>query len=186
MSVQDKGSTILISKELYDDFISFFPKLKAEILTHWTSRKLPHFAIAYYNELMCETVFRGKHMRAQLFLLATHYIFEEVSGESKESFLGLAWIFEILQTASIIGDDITDNSTMRRGQKCWHLNDHVKLIAVNDMVLLENICFFLLKKYFSTHPQYLNLVEAFHDSTLRLCIGQGLDLLAENSIHPER
>ncbi|CAG7716128.1 unnamed protein product, partial [Allacma fusca] len=117
---------------------------------------------------------------AQLFIAASNCT-EKVNDTNRTRIFAFAWILEILQAASLIGDDITDNATTRRGQKCWHLQKSVGLTAVNDMVLLENVSYALLRKYFADSPYYLTLAETLQGNTLKMCIGQGLDLLASKN-----
>ncbi|CAG7723577.1 unnamed protein product [Allacma fusca] len=49
------------------------------------------------------------------------------------------------------------------------------------MVLLENAGYALLRKYFSDRPYYLSLAELLQDNGLKMCVGQGLDLLASTT-----
>lgn len=75
----------------------------------------------------------------------------------------------------MVSDDIIDGSTTRRGGKCWYLVEDVGMEAINDVILIENGIYYLLKKYFSDKPCYLQLIELFHEITLTTIVGQFLD-----------
>lgn len=76
----------------------------------------------------------------------------------------------------LIIDDIMDNSTTRRGQKCWYKVDEVGFAAINDSLMIENGIYYLLKKYFEKESYYTDLIELFHEITFVTTIGQSLDL----------
>lgn len=73
-----------------------------------------------------------------------------------------------------------DGSETRRGQPCWYKVDDVKLTAINDALMIESCIYYILKKYFSTQPSYVKLVELFHETMLITTIGQSLDLQTAN------
>lgn len=51
------------------------------------------------------------------------------------------------------------------------------MIAINDAFMLESAIYTLLKKYFRSHPAYVDLLELFHEVTFQTEIGQLADLL---------
>lgn len=57
----------------------------------------------------------------------------------------------------------------------WHTVAGVGLSATNDSIMLENAVYILLKKYFRKHPNYVPMVELFHDMTLKTTMGLCLD-----------
>ncbi|CAG7728572.1 unnamed protein product [Allacma fusca] len=169
-----------IPQDHYDQFIKSFHTIKKDISTFWNLRRTPSFISAHFDDLINYNVLPGKHIRAQVFILASSFNAKDNELDPNQILI-FAWILEILQAASVIGDDMTDKATLRRGQTCWHLKESVGSIAINDMILLENLSYFLLTKYHSRSPNYLTIVEMVHDTTLKMCIGQGLDLLAAKS-----
>jgi farnesyl diphosphate synthase len=89
----------------------------------------------------------------------------------------LGWMTELLQAFFLVSDDIMDSSITRRGAPCWYRQPHVGMVAINDAFMLESAIYTLLKKYFRTHPSYIELVELFHEVTFQTEIGQLCDLL---------
>jgi farnesyl diphosphate synthase len=51
------------------------------------------------------------------------------------------------------------------------------MVAINDAFMLEAAIYTLLKKYFRSHPAYVDLLELFHEVTYQTEIGQLCDLL---------
>lgn len=89
----------------------------------------------------------------------------------------LGWMTELLQAFFLVSDDIMDSSITRRGQPCWYRQEGVGMIAINDAFMLEAAIYTLLKKYFRSHPRYVDLIELFHEVTYQTEIGQLCDLL---------
>jgi farnesyl diphosphate synthase len=89
----------------------------------------------------------------------------------------LGWLTELLQAFFLVSDDIMDCSITRRGKPCWYRNEGVGLNAINDAFMLEAAIYTLLKKYFRTHPRYVDLIELFQEVTYQTEIGQLCDLL---------
>lgn len=89
----------------------------------------------------------------------------------------LGWMTELLQAFFLVSDDIMDSSVTRRGQPCWYRQPGVGMIAINDAFLLESAIYTLLKKFFRSHPAYLDLIELFHETTYQTELGQLCDLL---------
>jgi farnesyl diphosphate synthase len=89
----------------------------------------------------------------------------------------LGWMIELLQAFFLVSDDIMDSSITRRGNPCWYRQPHVGMIAINDAFMLESSIYSLLKKYFRSHPSYIDLIELFHEVTFQTELGQLCDLL---------
>ena len=51
------------------------------------------------------------------------------------------------------------------------------MIAINDAFMLESSIYLLLKKHFRSHPKYIDLLELFHEVTLKTEAGQLCDLI---------
>lgn len=89
----------------------------------------------------------------------------------------LGWLTELLQAFFLVSDDIMDTSITRRGKPCWYRQDGVGMIAINDAFMLEAAIYTLLKKYFRSHPAYVDLFELFHETSYQTELGQLTDLL---------
>lgn len=95
----------------------------------------------------------------------------------------LGWMTELLQAFFLVSDDIMDSSITRRGSPCWYRQEDVGMIAINDAFMLEAAIYTLLKKYFRSHPSYVDLIELFHEVTFQTEIGQLCDLLTAPEDH---
>lgn len=84
----------------------------------------------------------------------------------------LGWAVELFQDSVLIWDDIMDNSTTRRHQPCWYRRPEIGMLAVNDGALMNSLIFWLLRKFFASHPSYFNMVELFHKANFTLQMGQ--------------
>jgi len=51
------------------------------------------------------------------------------------------------------------------------------MIAVNDAIMLQSSIYYLLKLHFRDQPYYLDLLEIFHDVTLKTEMGQLVDVI---------
>ena len=92
----------------------------------------------------------------------------------------LGWTIEWLQAWLLVADDIMDSSVTRRGQPCWYKKlQSIWYIAINDAVTIEAFCFHMLKRHFSNHPQYLQLVDLLLETTLQTELGQLSDTLCD-------
>ena len=100
----------------------------------------------------------------------------------------LGWLTELLQAFFLVSDDIMDSSHTRRGAPCWFRLPNVGMVAINDAFMLESSIYVLLKKYFRQHESYVDLLELFHEITMKTEVGQLCDLLTapEDSVDLNR
>lgn len=93
-------------------------------------------------------------------------------------------------------DDIIDNSTLRRGQPCWHCTQidlNRGLIGVNDGLHLILSSKYLIHSLFAENQSnvdsyswkdknnvYLKLCKLFDEISYKTCSGQCLDVLSAN------
>ncbi|CAH1956267.1 unnamed protein product [Acanthoscelides obtectus] len=73
-----------------------------------------------------------------------------------------------------------DNSKLRRGQPCWHLQEGVGVAAINDALLLEASIYTLLKKYFDGKECYKYVSGLLHETATKTIMGQSLDMMCQN------
>uniref|UniRef100_A0A1I8Q9H8 Farnesyl pyrophosphate synthase n=1 Tax=Stomoxys calcitrans TaxID=35570 RepID=A0A1I8Q9H8_STOCA len=89
----------------------------------------------------------------------------------------LGWCVEMLNSFFLIYDDLMDGSLKRRSRICWHNLQDVGVTAVNDVILLENMTYALLKKYFHKSQGYVKIMELFHETIYITACGQCMDVL---------
>ncbi|MBU0536010.1 MAG: geranylgeranyl reductase family protein [Nanoarchaeota archaeon] len=117
---------------------------------------------------------KAKRLRATLGMLAA----EMFKGNPQRA-LEFSIIYEIFHTASLIHDDIIDESEMRRGRQTLHKRCGLaKAIIVGDLMLTK--CFSLISRY-SHHNsiskrQVLELLDTVGDSGENCCIGEEEDI----------
>nr|XP_023022511.1 farnesyl pyrophosphate synthase-like [Leptinotarsa decemlineata] len=102
---------------------------------------------------------------------------ENLSPKNIKLAMMLGWCVRMVESYMIMFDDIVDNSWTRGGKLCWFRKNNVGMRAIIDGVYLENGVYYVLKKYLSSHPQYLNLLELFLESNFMTTIGQSLDMM---------
>ncbi|CAG9812991.1 unnamed protein product [Phaedon cochleariae] len=90
-----------------------------------------------------------------------------------------------LRSFALIADDIMDNSEIRRNAPCWYRTEGVGNNAMLDLVVLENSVYSVLKKYFSDHHSYVQIVELFHDASTKSAMGKSLEGMLRKSGSPD-
>ncbi|OQR80322.1 farnesyl pyrophosphate synthase-like [Tropilaelaps mercedesae] len=124
----------------------------------------------------------GKRNRLVAVMLAYQSLEkQDVTEEMLEKAALLGWCVELLQAYFLICDDIMDNSLTRRNKTCWYLVEGVQMIAINDAILCETAIYRTLKAFFRNHPNYLDLMELFHEVSFQTSSGQCLDMLTERN-----
>jgi len=68
-----------------------------------------------------------------------------------------------LQAFFLVADDIMDASITRRGQPCWYRVEGIRMMAVNDALILEGAVFQMIRKNFRKEPFYVDLIDLFHE-----------------------
>lgn len=58
--------------------------------------------------------------------------------------------FEQVAMSLLMTDDILDNAQRRRNKICWYRHKDVKLLAVNDIMMVQNAGSLVLKRFFWT------------------------------------
>ena len=62
-----------------------------------------------------------------------------------------------------MADDIADRDMFRRGKPCWYRRPEVGPAAVNDVLLLDNCIYQLLKRHFRNSPYYTSIIDLVMD-----------------------
>ncbi|KAL5355651.1 isoprenoid synthase domain-containing protein [Aspergillus floccosus] len=159
-------------------FEAVYPELARDILDHAKKSNLPDNAMEWFEKALNVNVPGGKLNRGLsvpdtgLALLK-----QPLTDEQFKHLSMLGWLTELLQAFFLVSDDIMDGSITRRGQPCWYRHPGVGLIAINDAFMLESGIYVILKKYFRSHPAYVDLIELFHETTWQTELGQLCDLI---------
>ncbi|KAH7362600.1 farnesyl pyrophosphate synthetase [Plectosphaerella cucumerina] len=160
------------------EFESVFPKLEADLLEHAQKYKLPEAYQEWYRKSLNINTIGGKCNRGMSVPdSASLLLGRPLSEDEYFKAATLGWMTELLQAFFLVSDDIMDSSITRRGKPCWYRHEGVGMIAINDAFMLEAAIYTLLKKYFRTHPAYVDLIELFHETTYQTELGQLCDLL---------
>jgi len=159
------------------DFLSIFQALTEELLASIEPYSFPPRAAKYIEAMMTYNVPHGKLTRG----LTVIHSLRSIRGGTLSSVdfrraAVLGWCVEWLQAMFLVMDDIMDESETRRGQPCWYLREDVKMNAINDGLILEAQIYVLLKRYFGTDAEYVQLMELMHETTYQTALGQFLDL----------
>ncbi|KAH6626429.1 farnesyl pyrophosphate synthetase [Chaetomium sp. MPI-SDFR-AT-0129] len=168
----------MAQKTTLQEFESVFPKLEKVLLEAAESYKLPTQALDWYKKSLQVNAVGGKCNRGMsvpdsVSLLLGRALTEDEYFQAAT----LGWMTELLQAFFLVSDDIMDSSITRRGKPCWYRQEGVGMIAINDAFMLETAIYTLLKKFFRSHPRYVDFLEIFHEVTFQTEIGQLCDLL---------
>ncbi|KAH0600227.1 hypothetical protein MHUMG1_01223 [Metarhizium humberi] len=168
----------MAQKTTLDEFEAVYPKLEEAILEHARKYKLPQGELDWLKANLETNPLGGKCNRGMsvpdsVSLLLGSALNEEQYFQAAT----LGWMAELLQAFFLVSDDMMDGSITRRGKPCWYRQEGVGMIAINDSFILESSIYVLLRKYFRSHPAYIDIVELFHETTFQTEMGQLCDLL---------
>jgi len=168
----------MAQKTTLKEFESVYPKLEEALLEHARSYKLPQAELEWYKKNLNVNPLGGKCNRGMSVPDSVSLLLgRPLSEDEYFQAATLGWMTELLQAFFLVSDDIMDSSVTRRGQPCWYRQDGVGMIAINDAFLLESAIYTLLKKYFRSHPAYVDMLELFHEVSYQTELGQLCDLL---------
>ncbi|EON98619.1 putative farnesyl pyrophosphate synthetase protein [Phaeoacremonium minimum UCRPA7] len=168
----------MAQKTTLKEFESIFPKLEEVLLAHAQHYNLPKGELAWYKASLETNTLGGKCNRGMSVPDSVSLLLGKALSEEEYFHAAtLGWMTELLQAFFLVSDDIMDSSITRRGKPCWYRQEGVGMVAINDAFMLESAIYTLLKKYFRSHPAYVDLLELFHEVTYQTEIGQLTDLL---------
>ena len=156
--------------------------LKQEIMDSLKDEDISDDAREWIDAMLQYTVPGGKMNRGRTVLHALTRLRGDAGVSEAEAHQAqvLGWCVEFLQGFLLIIDDVQDGSTTRRGQPCWYKFEKnggpVGVMALNDGILVERFIHTILKTHFKQTPHYVELLELFHDVTLKTELGQLLDM----------
>lgn len=154
-------------------FMLVFPDVVQELNQRVTSQYALRDVTNHLEKALEYNVPHGKKIRGLTAVLAYKGLIKNEE-EYRQAYL-LGWCMELLQSVFLMSDDILDQSEMRRGKPCWYKVKEVASNAVNDILLLENGCYWLLKRFFGHLHCYPKLFEMFHEAGFQTFIGQTMD-----------
>ncbi|CAG0881868.1 unnamed protein product [Darwinula stevensoni] len=169
-------SKSLTSKEERREFMSLFPDIVRD-LTADPERILPDVE-RWFSKVLQYNVPGGKKNRGIATMTAYKSLASpgDLTPENLHLVHILGWCVEMMHTFFLIVDDIADGSELRRGKPSWYRVKDVGLRAINDAFMMEQGIYYLLRKYFRNKPYYVDIMELFHDCTIKTTVGQCLDL----------
>ncbi|KAK3953052.1 farnesyl diohosphate synthase [Pseudoneurospora amorphoporcata] len=160
------------------EFESVFPKLEEALLEYAKAYKFPEQMLSWYKQSLEVNTLGGKCNRGMSVPdSASILLGRPLTEEEYFQAATLGWMTELLQAFFLVSDDIMDSSITRRGKPCWYRQEGVGMVAINDAFMLESAIYTLLKKYFKSHPRYVDFLELFHEVTFQTEMGQLCDLL---------
>lgn len=159
-----------------ESFMEVYETLRDELCKDPLVGQPPVFAKEWFKEVLDYNVPGGKLNRGMAVYDVLNALKQDLTTEDIFKANAIGWCIEWLQAFFLVADDIMDGSITRRGQPCWYKQPKVGLIACNDYILLECCIYRIIKSHFKEHPQYVELLELFHDVTYQTSHGQLLDL----------
>ncbi|MCX6707653.1 MAG: geranylgeranyl reductase family protein [Candidatus Woesearchaeota archaeon] len=126
----------------------------------------------YANEALLNS--KAKRLRALLGILSS-----EMFNGNRSNALNFSLVYEIFHTASLVHDDIIDDSEKRRGKKTLHERHGIgNAIVAGDLMLSKG--YSLISKFSETSSiskkQVIGLLKIVGEAGERCCIGQSLDM----------
>ncbi|XP_068220264.1 farnesyl pyrophosphate synthase isoform X2 [Palaemon carinicauda] len=161
------------------DFMTLLPDIVRDLADIDSNSDIPE-AQKWYAKVLQYNLVGGKMNRGLAVSLAFKLLAspDQITRENIRRAHILGWCIELLQSFFLVADDIMDGSEMRRGKPAWHCKDSLGTSAFNDAILLEAGVYKLLQKHFRDMPYYTDILELFHEMTMRTALGQTLDLLS--------
>ncbi|MBI4895817.1 MAG: polyprenyl synthetase family protein [Candidatus Aenigmarchaeota archaeon] len=114
----------------------------------------------------------GKRWRPAMMLMII-----DALGKKSSDYKDFSIIPEVIHNATIVHDDIEDNSETRREKPCLH-----KIYGDDIAINVGDGMFFLPIKVFMTHKekltkdQTIKLYEIYTQEMINVCLGQGMDI----------
>lgn len=82
----------------------------------------------------------------------------------------------------LMSDDMLDNAEKRRSKICWYRHEDAgQSLAINDIMMVQNACYLVLKRFFGHLPCYPSMVQILNEISMLTMMGQSNDILVRNS-----
>ncbi|CAH8542057.1 unnamed protein product [Schistosoma curassoni] len=183
-------------REVKENFENYFNTFVS--LLHHDHPKSLQLAEQHFQNVTSYNLSSGKRIRGVLVVLS-YMVFSNKNENSRKNLSCaylIGWCVELLHAGFLVLDDIIDNSTLRRGQPCWHCTQidlNRGLIGVNDGLHLILSSKYLIHSLFAENQSnvdsyswkdknnvYLKLCKLFDEISYKTCSGQCLDVLSAN------
>ncbi|XP_018650986.1 farnesyl pyrophosphate synthase [Schistosoma mansoni] len=183
-------------REVKENFENYFNTF-VNLLRHVHPKSL-ELAEQHFQNVTSYNLSSGKRIRGVLVVLS-YMVFSNKNENSRKNLSCvylIGWCVELLHAGFLVLDDIIDNSTLRRGQPCWHctqIDSNRGLIGVNDGLHLILSSKYLIHSLFAENQSdvdsyswkdknnvYLKLCKLFDEISYKTCSGQCLDVLSSN------
>lgn len=136
-------------------------------------------ALDWFERCYDYLVPHGKLNRGRTIVETFKFLVPNPTPEEMVRANAVGWAIEVVQTCTLLADDIEDGSTMRRGRPAWHtLPDVGVALAFNDAQTLHVAAYRLLDIFCKGHPSHLNLCVLLTSAGAQLTMGQTMDLLS--------
>lgn len=113
----------------------------------------------------------GKRWRPTLMML-----FLEAFGQKKEEYMPFLILPEIIHNATLVHDDLEDNSDTRRGAPAVHIKFGIDIATNLGDFMLFFPTLLLLKNSKISNEKKLNLIDSYLENMVRVTVGQGTDI----------
>lgn len=153
-----------VSRPLDDDLTQLESDLTG-FLTDFSQPERLYSPIEYLLRLP------AKRTRPMLALMGYRW---QAPGADLRTVFPLAKAIEMFHNFTLVHDDIMDNAPERRGQPTIHArwNGSLAILAGDALLILA----YRELNALHAHPRYGHLLEYFHETALRVCEGQVMDL----------
>ncbi|ODM99218.1 Farnesyl pyrophosphate synthase [Orchesella cincta] len=175
-----KSTAVPLTKDELEEFESIYAEI-VEAVVKSNASNMEEEEMELVTEWMVKAmdynIPKGKKLRGLMVPNTYRNLIKNPTKKNMKLAFVLGWCVEILQGASLVADDLVDQSETRRGQPCWYKLEDVGLMAVNDTFMIENLTYKVLKLFFESEPYYMDLVETFREITFKTVFGQCMDCL---------
>jgi farnesyl diphosphate synthase len=76
----------------------------------------------------------------------------------------LAWCYEIVVNTLLAEDDVINDINERDGRPSWPVKSGLGILGLNDIAFVQTGIFIVLKKHFTGHPDYKNILTTFNEA----------------------
>ncbi|XP_023013219.2 uncharacterized protein [Leptinotarsa decemlineata] len=165
-----------ISHEETRSFLNTFPVIIKDLTDHDLFNIFPEMK----NRLdrMMEYSSLAGNKSVPLTMLMAYKSFEKpekLTDENMTLAYILGWLTELVQIVFFMTTDVAEEINTRKNIPTWHTYADVQLKAANDSTILENYVFLFLKKYFSSHSRYEQLMDLFNNTIYKTFQGIGFE-----------